>query len=539
MSRLTTVDSVRPLAHAAAIAAIGILAMSLAGPAAAQAPAAVQKTAGPKLKGVWEPVNYTEDLALHDVFFVTPETGYVAGAAGTILKTTDSGRTWTAQIGGDPQSEESDVKQLWFVSPTVGWAVQVASLANLFRTTDGETWQRVAQLPQNYDDVAFWTESDGLYVDNRKIFRTSDGGRTWKPVFDCAAKFEVNGLPRTLPCNLTYVALASGAVAYVAGSTIGSNVAVGAEIGLVAKTTDGGDSWTVLATPYNGPASGDNSDVAFLDESTGYVRFGHASNGQLFKTTDGGATWVGMTGSPGDSMAFADPDVGWCLYYSRLSYTTDGGRRWSSREFAFPASPNAFSLPRRDRAYVVGDHGMIYRYSVITENDAVAARAIAAPAMPSLDNAVLTQIAQLESRLAKIDAAVGIAGGGAAGADSAAGAGGNGAANADAAAGNPDGAWADPGVQQQIAQLAGTVDSIASGVPQLGRKHRNLNLVVFGLKLLGDLTGQGNGLKESFSGLRQANSLDTASQALLGLHTQVDAMKASVETFRTVKKGGT
>ncbi|MGH8285831.1 MAG: hypothetical protein ACRETT_08700, partial [Steroidobacteraceae bacterium] len=43
-------------------------------------------TAGTKLKGIWEPVNYSEDLELIDVFFVTPEIGYVSGAAGTILK---------------------------------------------------------------------------------------------------------------------------------------------------------------------------------------------------------------------------------------------------------------------------------------------------------------------------------------------------------------------------------------------------------------------------------------------------------------------
>lgn len=496
----------------------------LVSPAGAQTPpAGVKAASAPRLKGIWEPVNYGEDLALLDVFFVTPETGYVGGAGGTILKTTDSGRTWTALLGGDPQSEEDAIKQLWFVSPTVGWAVQAASQANLFRTTDGETWQRVSQLPQNYDDVAFWTADDGLYVDDKRIFRTSNGGRTWTPVFDCAARVEVNGLSRNLRCNLTYVSVASGSVAYVAGSTIGSNVAVGAEIGLVAKTTDGGATWTVLTTPYTGSASGDNSDISFLDENTGYVRFGHQDSGQLFKTSDGGATWVGMTGSPGSSMAFADPEVGWCMSYSKLTYTADGGKRWSSRQISFPVSPNAFSLPRRDRAYAVGDHGMIYRYSVVPETEAVA-RSLPAPAMPLLDNAVLGQIAQLETRLEKIDAV--IAAEGAAPAS-------NGAQSS--GAGDP-GSWADPGVQQQIAQLAGTVESIASGVPQMSRKHRNLNLVMVGFKLLGDLTGQGNGLKESFAGLRQANSLDSASQALLGLHTQLDAMKASVDTFRSAKK---
>jgi photosystem II stability/assembly factor-like uncharacterized protein len=46
-------------------------------------------TAQPKFKDIWEPVNYGQDLLLTDVFFVTPEVGYVSGAAGTILKTAD------------------------------------------------------------------------------------------------------------------------------------------------------------------------------------------------------------------------------------------------------------------------------------------------------------------------------------------------------------------------------------------------------------------------------------------------------------------
>src|SRR5687768_2020148 len=84
-------------------------------------------TTAPKFKGIWEPINYSEDLRLTDVFFVTPEVGYVSGASGTILKTTDSGGTWTALLGGDPASEEEEIDQLFFVSPTVGWANQRAS----------------------------------------------------------------------------------------------------------------------------------------------------------------------------------------------------------------------------------------------------------------------------------------------------------------------------------------------------------------------------------------------------------------------------
>jgi hypothetical protein len=123
-------------------------------------PAAQSQTAAASLKGVLEPVNYPEDLELTDVFFVTPEIGYVAGAAGTILKTTDSGASWTPLLGGDPLSEERAITQLVFVTPTAGWATQIASSTNLLRTTDGENWELIGTIPEHYDDLAFSSETE-------------------------------------------------------------------------------------------------------------------------------------------------------------------------------------------------------------------------------------------------------------------------------------------------------------------------------------------------------------------------------------------
>jgi len=48
--------------------------------------------AQPQFKGVFEPVSYTEDLRLNDVVFVNVDVGWVAGDAGTILRTTNGGK---------------------------------------------------------------------------------------------------------------------------------------------------------------------------------------------------------------------------------------------------------------------------------------------------------------------------------------------------------------------------------------------------------------------------------------------------------------
>jgi photosystem II stability/assembly factor-like uncharacterized protein len=488
--------------------AIAILLMAF-GTALAQTPAAA-----PKFKGFWEPVNYSEDLRLTDVFFVTPEIGYVSGASGTILKTTDSGATWTAQLGGDPASEQQQIEHLFFLSPEIGWATQrtTGGLRHLYRTTDGENWSRIGDIADHYEEYGFTSPTDGFYINDEVILRTRDGGKSWVKTGLCSTKAEIGGLPRQAECYLTNLHIASPSVAYALGQ--GKS---GVDAAFVMKTGDGGESWSVVALIEN--ERGSEGGLFFIDEQNGYLstQYGKSS----YRTTDGGVTWTGMTATGiGRRIIFADPEVGWAMQYNQLAYTTDGGRRWASRTIQFPAMPSAFSLPRRDVAFAVGEHGMIYRYRVVPEATALPARALAAPAMPGLDNAVLAQIATLETRLDKIETAVEGSGEGGSGGD------GTGAAGA---------SWSDPALQQQIAQLQGTVDAVSAGVPQLGRKHRNLNMALFGLKLLGDLTGQGSSLKESFAGLRQAKSMQDASAALSNLHAQLEGMKSSVDVFQTAK----
>ncbi len=473
--------------------------------------------AGPKFKGIWEPINYTEDLQLTHVFFVTPEIGYVSGASGTILKTTDAGISWTPLLGGDPASEEAAIGPMFFVSPTVGWALQRApgGIRHLYRTTDGENWTRIGEIADHYEDMAFSSESEGVYVNDTDIWRTRDAGKTWSKTARCVSKVAIGGLTRQLECYLWKVQFTSPSVAYALGDAKDSSPAA-----LIMKSEDGGASWSLVNLIEN--ERGHEGGMFFVDEQTGYLSTLYAKS--AFRTTDGGHTWTGMPATGmGRRIIFADPEVGWAVQYDKLSYTTDGGKRWASRTLAFPATMNDFSFPRRDVAYVVGDHGMIYRYRVIPDTAPVPARALTAPAMPTLDNAILAQLTTLESRLDRIADAVD--------GDVPATSGSNGSGGADAD-------WTDPAVQQQVAQLQTMVDSVSTGVPQLGRKHRNLNMAVYGLKLLGDLTGQGSSLKQAFAGLRQAKSAEDASAAFTSLHAQLDGMKTSVDDFQTSKMSG-
>ena len=333
----------------------------------------------PKNKAIWEPVNFKGDVSLMDVHFNDEQTGWVVGGAtemagGVILFTKNAGLTWEVQYG-DPQSSDRAVSTVRFLDGTHGWAVQQTPLnARLLRTIDGQNWDQVGTIETHYADLTFTSELDGTYLNGDTIFRTQDGGKKWQPVSPCAVQAEVNGLTKKIDCQFSSVNFPSAQVGYAAAGSVYIK-----DLFFVFKTSDGGVHWQ----PSNIPGSeGAAEAIFFTDPNVGYVRTGYPDSGRLYRTTNGGQNWTGIGASPGKKMQFVDPEVGWSFHYNRLSFTTNGGTRWTSRTFAFPVSATAFSLPSRSRAYVVGDHGMIYRYSVVPIAYSVKGM-IDAPMMPT------------------------------------------------------------------------------------------------------------------------------------------------------------
>lgn len=364
------------------------------GPVAASAAQGSQ----PKFKGIWEPVSYPDDLRLADVFFTTADEGWVAGgttydAGGLILHTTDGGDHWEIQLG-DPQSSENGYKELRFLDGTHGWAVQRRSGGNpdrLLHTRDGKNWSMIGPMPGPHMDYMFTSERNGVVLrEGSELDRTTDGGKTWKPAFECATKVQVDGLWQNMGCRW-------GRLHFVTPSTgfaIGNNN----RILFVAKTTDGGATWRPLSIVQRDENWPRDPDVFFLDENTGFL-----GAEQAYKSLDGGLTWTGIAASSWRPLhlRFADPEVGWAVNEKKVTFTTDGGNRWTSRDYPFPTEVAALSLPRRDRGYVVGDHGMIFRYRIVPA-DYAAKGLIPAPLLSGIDSPLDDQIEQLAQQVQKL-----------------------------------------------------------------------------------------------------------------------------------------
>lgn len=349
-----------------------LMALALGGvcaaPAFAQAPAkksgaakAPAKAGQPKFKAIWEPVNVPEDIELKSVQFVSADEGWVAGGknvmqGGVIYHTKDGGKTWELQVG-DPESSDRGFDHLRFLDATHGFAIQGSPSGGhkLFATSDGQSWIPAGTVPEHRYDYFFTSPTTGFVADwAHQIIRTTDGGRKWQPVYKCRIKAEIAGLMREADCYVNSIHFPNPNVGYAIGGPLpedGGNVMV--------KTDDGGATWTAWVV-LPGESSKEGS-LWFTDENTGVLR---TIDGKMFRTTDGGKTWTGVSGQMDGKpdISFADAEVGWMVRYQKMAYTANGGKSWVSRAISFPAMVEDSCLAARDRGYAVGEHGMVYRY---------------------------------------------------------------------------------------------------------------------------------------------------------------------------------
>jgi photosystem II stability/assembly factor-like uncharacterized protein len=516
-------------------------------PCEAQTPARTA-SAQAQYKGVLEPVSYTEDLDLTHVFFVTADVGWVAGKSGTILRTVDGGATWEVQLGGDPQDQSDPVSVLHFLDERRGWAIQ--GMKTLF-TRDGESWEEIGSAPYGVSEMAFVSPRVGYVAGNPSavhygptiLYRTTDGGRSWKPVWTCAAKVALGGVTKNISCEIADIQFPSPRVGYaVAAAGCAGRGYCGAPP-LLAKTTDGGETWQVMTGP--GVLEQDFiKGIFFLDENTGYARLG---SGKLHMTVDGGKTWRGIVASPGEVIQFADPMVGWGVQLGygelRFSYTTDGGKRWSSRMIDLPETVRAYSMPRRDRAYIVGTGGMIFRYRVVPVAEPLVANAVVAPAMPAFESAIDEQVAQLEDIIqelgAELEAAAATQQGKAAGAAGAS-AQNRDPFNADSlAAIDSAAAWNEPFeaplppatgftancCKKSFSRLELTLAALSTTLPQFVGEYRNLNLLLAAVRMGAELPAEYRSLKGDLRTFRRAQDKASAQAALAGVIAALTALK--------------
>ena len=243
---------------------------------------------------------------LGSIYFPTPQTGYsVAGNGSIVIKTTNNGETWNSISTG----KNGSISQIFFSDTSTGYMCGFVSglTGGIFKTTNGgNSWQQLTLPTSDYvNGVTFVSTQIGFAASTSNIFKTTDGGDTWASVYVGAGQWG----PMSFP---------TPSIGYAAGVQ-----------GYILKTTDGGNAWTKSTDPVASLAT----SVYFADANTGYLC---ASFGIIRKTTNGGSTWINQFSSTGNnlqSIFFTNLNTGYAVGWDgTILKTIDGGDTTSVSE---------------------------------------------------------------------------------------------------------------------------------------------------------------------------------------------------------------
>jgi len=258
---------------------------------------------------------------------MTPRTLYAGTGAG-VFKSTDGGGTWNAANTGQPLNKNLTVTSL-AIDPTTPSTLYAAGSGGVFKSTNGgDTWNvalsdsryvtTLAIDPITPSTLYAWERKCGLEGCGGILYTSTDGASFW----------------RASPIAFPPI------VALAIDPTSPTTLYAGSELG-VSKSTDGGKTWSVFVPVLpTDDLSGVNAlaidpiTPTTLYSGTGYPDFGTGRG--VFKSTDGGGTWNGVSAGLPSVVVHAlaiDPTAPTTLYAGTdggAFRSTDGGGMWSA-----------------------------------------------------------------------------------------------------------------------------------------------------------------------------------------------------------------
>ena len=324
------------------------------------------------------PVESSCSEPLAAAWWLSETTGYLVLADGTTLRTDNNGDTFAQKVavtGTRAAGGNALVNDIRFTDANTG--VAATSTGKIYRTTDGaNSWTEVNSTNRAVHKFAFLNGNDGVAVGDQSLFlATTTGGLTWSAkglagpaaqnLTDVSCADTSTCVMATASTQLVRTADGGGTAALVAPAQTAINAAGFASatrvtaLGAAGVTAISNDGGAAQFAPVGGSLSGRYSAMV---AGPANVAFAPGEKGALAKTTDGGATWTrGNVSTPNDviDVSFPTANDGFALDDSGgLFRTGDGGATWRALDIGTTARPAAVEAPNAQTAIIVGPKGL-------------------------------------------------------------------------------------------------------------------------------------------------------------------------------------
>jgi photosystem II stability/assembly factor-like uncharacterized protein len=281
-------------------------------------------------------------VMLHSVHFHSEDSGYVCGEAGTLLRTTNRGATWTPVATG---AKDTALLEVLFLDSREG--LVLGESGYLARTEDGgRTWIRIAPGGGGMLMSLGWNGGGKVFVGNLKgaILVSPDAGRSWSPA-------SVQGLDTT--GIATQYHFPSPDLGYATSSH-----------GIL-KTEDAGRTWNLALSSRSPehPSGVVLTSLFFLSPTEGLVAGPYYST--IAKTADGARTFSKVSMAAANKIFFPTRDTGYAACHAgKIFRSVDRGATWALHQDIGREAVilSGLHFPGPASGFAVGDSGAIYHY---------------------------------------------------------------------------------------------------------------------------------------------------------------------------------
>ncbi len=299
----------------------------------------------------WSQASVPVITTLTSVYFVSTTTGWAVGHDAVVLHTTDSGLTWTKQFDGfkanemvlvqakkNKQKLEAELSKVKVMGNSSRISDVEESLENATYTLEDAQIDFEERSTKPLLDLWFKDENEGFVIGAYgMMFKTTDSGETW-------TDWSVN-VENPDRFHLNSIEQISGGRLMIAG-----------EAGLLLRTTNGGNDWKQMFSPYEGSFFG----ITSLSKQGIQVAYG--LRGNLARTDDFGSSWRLVDTGTEQTLIGGTDRVGRVLFVvgngGAFLKGFDFARKWESDIRVDRANAAAIIETLSGHFVVVGDNGV-------------------------------------------------------------------------------------------------------------------------------------------------------------------------------------